>query len=240
MLKPGEEDRNLVRLHVRMLGDKLILPVESIQIQKMMLLTQHFAALVQLADRDSDIVEFSIIGKVDKFLILKVDVIDMAKGGQESENDGCGGRKASNREGSFDDSAEADLEPMLPRKGKGRSAKVVRPVSDLFRRNAPDMPLRPLRELDGSEFDDAILLRCVGDMDALIDGKAGNFSEIMVGMGPYRADSIGTEGHSLIIPSVDFIKAIFAAHGIYFKGFFSEVYQSMKWPIPSWRSTWGR
>ncbi len=180
MLEPGKEDSNLVRLHVRMLGDKLILPVESIQIQKMMLLTQHFAALVQLADRNTYIVELGIIGKVDKFLILKVDVIDMTKGRQESENDGCGGRETSYREGSFDDSAKADLEPMFPRKGKGRSAKVVRPVSDLFRRNAPDMPLRPLRELDRSKFHDAILLRCVGDMDALIDGEAGNFSEIMV------------------------------------------------------------
>ena len=73
-----------------------------------------------------------------------------------------------------------EIRVRFARKGKGRPAKVVRPVSDLFRRNAPDMPLRPLRELDRSKFDDAILLRCVGDMDALIDGKAGDFSEIMV------------------------------------------------------------
>ena len=61
-------------------GDQLIRVILGIQIQKMMLLTQHFAALVQLADRDSDIVELGIVGKIDKLLILKVDVIDMAKG----------------------------------------------------------------------------------------------------------------------------------------------------------------
>jgi hypothetical protein len=42
------------------------------------------------------------------------------------------------------------------------------------------MPLRALRELQGGYLHHAVLLGGIGNMDALVDGQAGDFAQVVV------------------------------------------------------------
>ena len=49
-------------------------------------------------------------------------------------------------------------------------------------------------------------------MDALIDGEAGNLTQVMVGMSPDGTDPVGAEGYALRIATIYLIKSLFAIH----------------------------
>ena len=55
------------------------------------------------------------------------------------------------------------------------------------------MPLRAFLELQGRKFDNAVLFGFVGDMYALIDCNARDFSILMIGMCADRANAIRAE-----------------------------------------------
>ena len=94
----------------------------------------------------------------------------------------------------------------------GGAAQVIGPIPHFPGRDALDMPLRALRELQGGYLYHAVLLGGIGEMDALIDGEAGDLAEVMVGMRPDGADPVGTESQAVVIPAVGLVKTVFAAH----------------------------
>ena len=49
-------------------------------------------------------------------------------------------------------------------------------------------------EIDGVQLADAGVLRLVGEVDALVDGKAVDFAELVVNVGAKRADAVRAEG----------------------------------------------
>ena len=77
--------------------------------------------------------------------------------------------------------------------GQGGTAQVVGPVVLLAGRDRGDVPLGALGELEGDQLDHAVLLGGIGDVDAFVDGKAGDLPEVMVGVGPDRADPVRAE-----------------------------------------------
>ena len=69
-----------------MLRNQLVLTVFRIQVQQVVRLAEHFAALVQLAHGHPHVVQFRIIGQVDEFLGAQPDVVHAAEGRQESDD----------------------------------------------------------------------------------------------------------------------------------------------------------
>ena len=103
---------------------------------------------------------------------------------------------------------------MLALQRERGAAEVIGPVPFLPGRDVLDVPLRPFRELDGGHLHHPVLLGRIHDVDALVDGQAGDFPEVVVGMGPDGADAVGTEGDAVVVPAVDFVESVFAAHVI--------------------------
>ena len=88
----------------------------------MVFLAEDFAALVELANGDADIVEFGDVSDVDEFLGRQVDVVDLAEGREEGDSNCGGAGKAADGQSAFDDAADADLEPVVPGKDEGGAA----------------------------------------------------------------------------------------------------------------------
>ena len=86
-----EEDHDLIGFHLGMLGDEFVLAVERVEVEEMVFLAEHLAALIELADADADVVELGIVGDVDDFLGRELDIVDAAQGLQEGDDDGCRG-----------------------------------------------------------------------------------------------------------------------------------------------------
>ena len=146
-----------------------------------------------------------------------MDIIDLAEGGEEGDGDRGGAGEAADRQGAFDNAADANLEPMVPGQDEGGAAQVVGPVVLLTGRSLRDVPLGPLGELEGHHFDDAVLLGGEGDVDAFVDGEAGDFAEVVVGMGANWADAVGAEGFCFWISAVNLSKLNFAIHFCWFE-----------------------
>ena len=55
------------------------------------------------------------------------------------------------------------------------------------------MPLGSLRELQRSHLHHAVMLGSIGEMNAFVYRQTSNLSEVVVGVGSYRADAVGAE-----------------------------------------------
>ena len=67
--------------------DQFVAVILRIQVQQVALLAQHFAALVELAHGDADIVALGNHRRINQFLRSQVDAVDMAQGRQEGDDD---------------------------------------------------------------------------------------------------------------------------------------------------------
>ena len=152
MLQPREENGDLVRFHVRMLRDQLVLAILRVQVQQVMRLAEHLAALVQLAHGHAHIVELGVIGQVDELLRAQPDVVHPAEGREEGDDDGGRRREAADGQRPFDDAADAHFQPVLALQRERGAPEVVGPVPFLPGRDVLDVPLRPFRELDGGHL----------------------------------------------------------------------------------------
>ena len=68
------------------------------------------------------------------------------------------------------------------------------------------MPLGSLRELQRGHLHHAVMLGSIGEMNAFVYRQTGNLTEVMVGMGSYRANAVGAEGCSFCITTIDLMK----------------------------------
>ena len=68
------------------------------------------------------------------------------------------------------------------------------------------MPLRPALKLQGRQLHYSVFLWTVGNVNALIDGKAGNARQLMVHVRPQRANAVWGEGNRLRRTFVYFFK----------------------------------
>ena len=66
------------------------------------------------------------------------------------------------------------------------------------------MPLGALVKLQRAKLNYAILLGMIGDMDALINGKAGDLAVLVVAVRAERTNTVGTKGHALRVFFVNF------------------------------------
>ena len=64
--------------------------------------------------------------------------------------------------------------------GDGGAPEHIRPVVFLYLRGGADVPLGPLGKLQRHQLYDTVLLRLVGDMNTLVDGKARNLTVLVV------------------------------------------------------------
>lgn len=80
---------------------------------------------------------------------------------------------------------------------------MVGPVALLGFRDGGDMELSALAgEVDRVQLADTGVLGLVGEMDALVDGKAVDFAELVVDVGTQGADAVGAAGNSLRFATV--------------------------------------
>ena len=158
-----------------MLRNQLVLTVFRIQVQQVMRLAEHLAALVQLAHGHAHVVQFGVVGQVDEFLRAQTDVVHATQRRQEGDDDGGRRREAADGQRAFDDAADAHLQPVLALQRERGAAEVIGPVPFLPGRDVLDVPLRPLGELEGGHLHHAVLLGAIHDVDALVDGEACDF-----------------------------------------------------------------
>ena len=114
--------------------------------------------------------------------------------------------------GALNHAAQSPMQHMRLAERPGRTAQVIRPVSRLFS-DFPDMPLGAFRILQAGQFHHAVLLLPIRKADALVDCKARDLSEIVVGMRPDRANPIGCEADPFRVSPINLIKSFFTAHG---------------------------
>ena len=107
MLEPGEEDRNLIGFHRRMLRNQLVVVVLRVEIEQMVLLTEHLAALIELTHADAYVVEFGIEGDIDDLLLGELDVVHLTEGGEEADDDGSTGGESADGQRALYDTTEA-------------------------------------------------------------------------------------------------------------------------------------
>ena len=145
MLQAGEENGNPVRLHVRMLRNELILTVQGVQVQQVVGLAQHFAALVQFSDGDAHVIQLGMISKIDDLLCAQGDPVHLCQGRQEDDRHRGRRREAADWETSFNHPADAHPEAVVLLQHLGGAAQVIGPVPHFPGRDALDMPLRHRR-----------------------------------------------------------------------------------------------
>ena len=76
------------------------------------------------------------------------------------------------------------------------------------------MPLSTFGELQGGHLHYPILLGGVGDMNTFVDGQTCDLTEIVVGMGPDGADTVGTEGGAFGLALVYLKEFVYAIHNL--------------------------
>ena len=180
VLQPGEENGNLPRLHGRMLGNQFVGAVLGVQIQQMPFLAQHLATLVQFPDIHPHIQQFRLVGDINDFLALQHNAVHLAQGAEEGNDHRRAGGKPADGKRAFNDAADAQAKPMVLGQHQRGAAKIIGPVPLLLRRNRGDVPLGPLGELQGGHLHHAVPLGCIGNVDALVNGQAGNLAQIVV------------------------------------------------------------
>ena len=74
------------------------------------------------------------------------------------------------------------------------------------------MPLSSLGELQGGHLHYPILLGGIGDVNTFVDGQTRDLTEIMVGMGPDGANTVGAEGETIRVSTVYLREFVFANH----------------------------
>ena len=72
------------------------------------------------------------------------------------------------------------------------------------------MPLGTLVKLERREFHHAVLLGAVGQVDALVDGQAGNLPQVVVRVGADGTDAIRAEVHGLGLAVVNLEESFLA------------------------------
>ena len=212
-LEAAEEDGEDIGLHVRAGGDELEGAVPGVQVEQVVLSAEDFAALVQGADVDADVVFLRVEGGVDELAVRERDAVDAAEGGEKGEDHGGGGGETPDGERALDDAADAGVQHVATAERPGGAAKVVRPVAGLLLRDGGDVPLRALGKLQRLHLYNAVALGAPGDVDALVDGKAGDLAEVVVGVGADRADAVGAEAYAVRIAAVGFEEFLFTEHG---------------------------
>ena len=92
---------------------------------------------------------------------------------------------------------------------EGGAAQVVGPVVLAHLGHAVDVPLGALVKLERAELDDAVVLGFVGEVDAAVDGQAGNFAQLVVAVGSYGAHAVRAEGHAFGVFPIEFKELLF-------------------------------
>ena len=77
------------------------------------------------------------------------------------------------------------------------------------------MPLSTFGELQGGHLHYPILLGGVGDMNTFVDGQTSDLTEIVVGVGPDGANTVGAEGETIRVSTVYLREFVFANHVFY-------------------------
>ena len=68
-----------------MLGNQLVVVVLGVEIEQVVLLTEHLAALVELTHADAYVVQFGIVGDIDDLLLGELDIVHLTEGGEEAD-----------------------------------------------------------------------------------------------------------------------------------------------------------
>ena len=89
-----------------MLRNQLVVVVLGIEIEQMVLLTEHLAALVELTHADAYVVQFGIVGDIDDLLLGELDIVHLAEGGEETDDDGRTGGESADGQGTLNDTTE--------------------------------------------------------------------------------------------------------------------------------------
>ena len=70
------------------------------------------------------------------------------------------------------------------------------------------MPLCPFRELKRTQLNNAVRLRAVSNIDAFINGKAGDLPKIMVGVRTDRTDTVRGKSNILRVFAVGLAESV--------------------------------
>ena len=104
------------------------------------------------------------------------------------------------------------MQLMLLRQGQCGTTQIVGPIVLLLGWYRGDMPLCTLCKLQRGHLNNAILLRGVCYMDALIYSQTSNLTQVMVRMGSNRTDTVRTEGHAFCIATINLIEFLLTVH----------------------------
>ena len=213
-LYAAEEHGDAVGLHGGMRGDKLVLVGLGVEVEQMVLLRIHLAALVELAAVDADVVVLCCHGDVYQLERRGLYVVDVAKRLEEDESHGSRRREAADGEAAFDDAAQTARERIQLGELQRSAAQVVGPVVLLVAGHVADVELGAFVELQGAKLHHAVVLGTIGDVDAFVDGQTGNLAQIGIAVRPDGAYAVGAEGKSLRVALIDILESFLALHGV--------------------------
>ena len=157
---PAEEDHNLARFHLRVFGDQLVAVILRVQIKQVVFQGIDLAALVQLAAGDADIVVLRSKRHHDNLVRRRMEPVDLAKCGEEGDDDRRRGGEPADGERSFYDAGHAE--------GEGDSALQARwwrradnpPSRSLFSRESMKCATARADQTEGRKVRS---LRCASD-----------------------------------------------------------------------------
>jgi len=89
---------------------------------------------------------------------------------------------------------------------------VIHPVADLYTRNAVDVKLCPLGEVQGFQLHHTVVLGTVGDVDALVDGQTVDLPILVVNVGTERRDTVGAKENTVRSAFVNLKECFLATH----------------------------
>ena len=143
----AEEDGYAVGLHLRVGGNEFVLVGLGVEVEEVVFFGVDFAALVEFAAVDADVVVFGCDGDAYQFLWFGLYVVDVAECFEEDEGYGCRRGEAADGEAAFDDAAQSGREGIAFAEFECDASQVVCPVVFFVSWHVADVELCAFVEL---------------------------------------------------------------------------------------------
>ena len=180
----------------------------------MVLSAIYLAGLIKLAAGYADVLVFCFLGDRDQLLRCQRDAVHRTKSRQKRNDHGRGRGETADRKLSVYHRTKACSQIVSGMQRNGGTPELICPIPLRLVGCRGNVPLCPLVKLQGLDLDHAVLLRTVGDVNALVDGKSRDHAKLMIGMCTDGTDAVWRKRYVLRCFFVCLFKCFVCGHTI--------------------------
>ena len=199
----GEEDADLEIRHLGIALHDAVLLILAVEEEEAVLLAQGDAGLVEEAVVETDILALCLGGYLDNLHGLEFDVVGLGESHDVGDEDSSRTAQAADGKGALDDALDASLELEALAEGVLGATGIVAPVLLAHEGTGTEVEFDLAFVVLGGEADLGVLTDVEPEVDAFVDGKAGDDAMLMVDVCAKGADTIGAEDVIGVVGHID-------------------------------------